>query len=242
MPTLILTPRFTEDSQMLWRSARQLGWDVERLKTWRLPTRLQSVADPVFYVEALFGPSLAQEIGLALLEPAEDWLICLPYSYRKRQISMMSMAQAKQITQPAFIKPPNDKSFPARVYTGAQLPENYDDELSVLVSEVVSWEKEFRCFILNRQIQTTSIYLRGQRTQRENSFYASPSELKAAEAMVNAVLMDSSVEIPQAAVVDVGVIKGRGWAVVEMNSAWGAGIYGCNPRRVLNVLRHATVS
>mgnify|MGYP001793288216 CR=1 FL=1 len=122
------------------------------------------------------------------------------------------------------------------------MPEDYDDNLSVLVSEVVSWEKELRCFILDRQIQTTSIYLRGKETQRAQGFYASPSELKAAEAMVNEILSDQSVEIPRAAVIDVGVIEDRGWAVVEMNSAWGAGIYGCHPHQVLNVLRYATVS
>jgi hypothetical protein len=37
------------------------------------------------------------------------------------------------------------------------------------------------------------------------------------------------------------VIAGRGWAVVEQNSAWGAGIYGCDPEKVLAVLRHAAV-
>ncbi|MBV6626222.1 MAG: ATP-grasp domain-containing protein [Rivularia sp. (in: Bacteria)] len=44
-----------------------------------------------------------------------------------------------------------------------------------------------------------------------------------------AILSDNRVEIPSATVIDVGVIKGRGWAVVEQNAAWGAGLYGCNP-------------
>jgi hypothetical protein len=30
MPTLILTPRFTDDAQALWRAAQRLGWNVER--------------------------------------------------------------------------------------------------------------------------------------------------------------------------------------------------------------------
>ena len=39
----------------------------------------------------------------------------------------------------------------------------------------------------------------------------------------------------------VGVIAGRGWAVIEQNSAWGSGIYGCDPEQVLQVLRFAAV-
>lgn len=46
-------------------------------------------------------------------------------------------------------------------------------------------------------------------------------------------------DLPRAAVIDVGVIAGRGWAVVEQNAAWGSGIYGCDPQQVLEVLRHA---
>lgn len=45
----------------------------------------------------------------------------------------------------------------------------------------------------------------------------------------------------RAIVVDVGEIFGRGWAVIEANAAWGSGIYGCDPGRVLDVIRHATL-
>jgi hypothetical protein len=33
MPTLILTPSFTEDSQALWRAAGRIGWDIQRLNS-----------------------------------------------------------------------------------------------------------------------------------------------------------------------------------------------------------------
>ncbi|MGB3650597.1 MAG: hypothetical protein WBA41_05220 [Rivularia sp. (in: cyanobacteria)] len=59
--------------------------------------------------------------------------------------------------------------------------------------------------------------------------------------LIQTILSDNKVEIPSATVIDVGVIKGRGWAVVEQNAAWGAGLYGCNPIQVLEVLRHTLV-
>ena len=40
---------------------------------------------------------------------------------------------------------------------------------------------------------------------------------------------------------DVGTIRGRGWAVVEPNECWGAGIYGGVPAKVLEVLLAAMV-
>jgi len=241
MPTLILTPRFTEDSQLLWRTAGKLGWDVERLTTWRVPEELKPVEEPVLYLEALFGPTLAEEFGLRLLEAPIDWLPRLPEEYRKRNVRLMTLGEARRLPEPAFMKPPNDKSFPASVYSGRELPVGYDEESPVLVAEIVQWEKEFRCFTLDRTLKTHSIYLRDGELQRDNDYSASQAELDEARLFINVVLADSRVELPRTAVLDVGVMKGRGWAVVEQNAAWGSGIYGCNPVAVLEVLRHAAV-
>jgi hypothetical protein len=109
----------------------------------------------------------------------------------------------------------------------------------VLVQEVVSWEKEFRCFVLDRQPRAISIYLRHGELQREQDFVARADELGEAEAMLREVCADPEVELPRAAVLDVGVIAGRGRAVVEQNTASGAGTHGYEPTAVLEVLRHA---
>ena len=55
------------------------------------------------------------------------------------------------------------------------------------------------------------------------------------------LLDDPRVDIPAALVLDAGVIRDVGPAVVEANTASGAGIYGCDPREVLEVLRAATI-
>ncbi len=241
MPTLILTPRFTEDAQSLWRAANELGWGVERLVNWRVPEELKAVREPVLYLESLFGPTLAEQFGLRLLEPTIDWLPELPDEYRKRSVSLTSLRNARLLPNPAFIKPPNDKSFPAQVYLGSELPTGYDEDSPVLISEVVSWKTEFRCFVLDRDLQTMSIYLRDGQLQREVGFAASESELAEAESFVKSVLADWRVPLARTAVIDIGVIAGRGWSVVEQNSAWGAGIYGCDPAKVLEVVRYAAV-
>jgi len=242
MPTLIFTPRYTEDSQALWKAAGALGWNVERLTTWRIPEHLRTVADPVLYGEALFGPTLAEQLGLTLLNPPEDWLVRLPFEFKQRTISLSTLGAQRQRADAAFIKPPNDKSFPAKVYRGSELPQEYPDDMPVLVSDVVQWEKEFRCFISNRSLRTYSIYSRFGELQHDCGFESSAEEARQVEVFVARLLADPRVDLPSATVVDVGCMGGSGhWACVEQNAAWGAGIYGCDPTAVLEVVRHAAV-
>lgn len=241
MLTLILTPRYTEDSQALWRAANRLGWRVQRLINWRLPDELKLVCEPVLYVEALMTEMIAEQLGLRLIDPPNDWLPNLPEEYRKRWVYLSTLGEARCMEKAAFIKPPNDKSFPARVYQSEELPSDYPDEIPVLIAEIVEWEKEFRCFILNRSLKTFSIYLRDGELQRQNDFAHTEEEECEVREFIEILLSDERVEILEATVIDVGVIKGRGWAVVEQNAAWGAGLYGCDPIEVLEVLRYAVV-
>jgi hypothetical protein len=242
MPTLILTPRYTEDAQALWRSAIAKGWQVERLKNWRVSAELLSVEEPVLYLEALMAPTVAVQFGLELLEPAADWLPNLAQKYRQRSIYLTNLGAARQLTHPAFIKPPNDKSFPAKVYAPGELSSiDYPDDTEVLVAEIVTWEREYRCYILDRQLQTFSIYLRHGKLQRDADFASSPAEEREVRDFISTILADAQIELPRATVIDIGVIEGSGWAIVEQNSAWGAGMYGCAPDVVLDVLRYAAV-
>lgn len=240
MSTLILTPRQTEDSRQLWRAAIEKGWRVERIADWRVTDSLRQCEEPVLYVEALMTPLVAEAFGVILREPPEDWLVSLPQEYRLRRIARMTMGEARRLTESSFIKPPNDKTFPARVYGPSQLPTEFDDAMTVLVAEPVKWEIEFRCFVLDRTLRTFSIYLRHGVLQRDAGFASSDDEDEQMREFVSRVLADDRVELPRAIVMDVGVISDRGWAVVEINAAWGSGLYGCDPREVLDVIKVAT--
>jgi hypothetical protein len=236
-PTLVLTSRYTDDAQRLWLAAIRKGWVVERLQGWRVPDHLRTAARPVLYLEALMAPRIAAELGLTLLDPAEDWLPRLPEEYRRRSIRLTTLEEARTCAEPRFIKPPNDKSFPARVYRGADLPAGYADETPVLIADVVNWESEFRCFILDRHLRTSSLYSRHGELADDGD--VSAAETAGLSAFLDTFLNDPRVEVPRAAAVDVGIIEGKGWAVVECNAAWGAGLYGCDPAEVLEVLLHA---
>ena len=49
MPTLILSPRYSDDSIKLRRAAVALGWDVMRLASWRCPEDFEP-EEPVLFV------------------------------------------------------------------------------------------------------------------------------------------------------------------------------------------------
>lgn len=244
MPTLILPPRYTEDANAIRKAAIDADWEVERLVGWRAPEWLRD-ADPVLYGEPLFAAVVADSLELALIEPPFHWLTTVPSEWLRRDVRFITLAEARKEGH-AFIKPADDKCFTARVYdSGSELPDSgvLPDATPVLVSEPVAWSVEFRCFVLERELVTLSPYLRDGELCRadDGSWPATDAEVHEAKAFLGAVLADNRVSLPPAVVVDVGMITGRGWAVVEANAAWGSGIYGCDPSGILEVLRRASV-
>src|SRR4051812_23497717 len=148
--TLILSPRFTADSTALRNAALEIGWEVERLRTWRPPDELVG-RDVVPYGEPLFAAVVADALQLTLIEPRLSWVAELPFDLRRREIQFTDLASARALDRPAFIKPADDKCFQARLYAmGSELPEveSLGANSPVLVSEPVGWESEFRCFVL----------------------------------------------------------------------------------------------
>lgn len=242
-PTLILPPRFSPDSNALWRAALALGWPIERLQGWTVPQELRGL-QVVIYGESLWANHIAEQLGVHLFQPPLDFLARLPQEQVGRKIEFGTLAAARQKTFPLFVKPAGDKAFEARVYgSPSELPASdfWPEELPVLTSEVVQWEVEYRCFVLDGKVETGSSYWRGETsTQDETGAYVSPpDELKAAILFANRVCKSKKRKWHYAGgVLDVGIIENRGWAVVEANPAFGAGIYGCDPEKVLKVVAH----
>jgi ATP-grasp domain, R2K clade family 2 len=237
MPTLVLSPRHSPDSIAVGRAAREAGWDVARQSSWRVEP--PSDSEPVVYGEPLFCAAAAEALGLRLLEPRLDWLARLPERFRRRDVRAATLGDAR-LGGRAFVKPADDKAFRAGVWDAAELPAALDESTPVLIAEVVDFVREFRCFVLDRRVTTLSIYARGGTLAAGDGDYpATADELSAARALTEELLAE--IAAPPAVVIDVGEIAGRGWAVVEANPCFGAGIYGCDPAAVLPVLARASV-
>lgn len=237
IPTLILTPRYTPDAQLLWGAAHALGWGVHRLRSWRVSDDpdVGRYVVPVLYVEALMAQTIGEELGVRLEEPPDDFLPNLPEKYRRRFVGLTTLkaARSDQDARQWFYKPPNDKSFKAGVYSPAELPTYLDDDMPVLMAEPVEWTVEVRCFVLNKRVYTASSYLRNGKLDMTLEGDVLYTAMGFAQTALN------DVDVPDPIVLDVGYIKERGWAVVEVNAVWGSGIYNCDPKQVLEVLRRS---
>jgi hypothetical protein len=244
-PTLILSPRYTPDSAALWKAALELGWSVERLSSYRVPEYLHD-ADALIYGEGLFASIVAESLSIALLEPPVDWLTRLPYHYLQRAVRYTTLSEIRATLQsPLFVKPGDGgKGFDAKVYAHAdELPSQdaWEDATPVIVSEPVIWETEYRCFLSGREGATLSVYTRAGEFMEDAAWSAPPDEMADARAFCAAFAHDDSIALPPGMVLDVGKIAGKGWAVIEANPAYAAGIYGCDPIAVLKALEQIFV-
>lgn len=243
MTTLLLSPRYTEDSIAVRAAALRIGWKVRRLPTWRPSEDLVAI-DAVPYGEPLFVASVCQFLGLAPLEPRFDWLAGLDRRFTKREITFSTLGVARTLTGSLFIKPADDKCFKAKVYDKPEELPGADlvpESTPVLVSTPVEWQLEFRAFVSEGRIRTMSPYLRAGSLAKtdDGDWAATEDEWNAARLFLSTVLADDRIDLPPGAVVDVGLIKDLGWAVVEANPGWGSGIYGCDPAEVCLVARTA---
>ncbi|MBC7804873.1 MAG: ATP-grasp domain-containing protein [Akkermansiaceae bacterium] len=243
MPTLLLPPRMNEDTRRLNSAAWvREGWAVVHAQSWRLPPDIRYRPPIVVYGDPLFVDLAASALHLAMLEPPTDWLPNLPFDLRKRNIVLTTLAGARTVSEPTFIKPAEDKSFPAGVYADSvallAVTPGLPDDWPVLLSEPVTWEVEYRVFALDGKPMTISPYFRDGKLVYEQlrGWLAPPEEQAEALAFATGVLNDTSTTLPSGAVLDVGIIAGRGFAVVEANPAWASGLYGCDPADALAVV------
>jgi hypothetical protein len=245
MPTLILSSSYNTESKILRKAAQALNWGTFRFQGENIPADYEHRnGQHAIYCTVPKAFNVASRLESILLGCSSDWLTNLPDKFSKRRIELLELKEAGSLKEPCFIKPALGKSFDAGIRTGEALmsqASRLPPALLIHATEVVEWEAEYRCFAMNNKVMTLSPYRRGGTTF---SSYASPirgphGELDAAAEFADSVL--SSVPCPRAFVLDVGIIKGRGWAVVEPNECWGAGIYGCTPAKILEVLLAATV-
>src|SRR5271165_162892 len=165
---------------------------------------------------------LQQKLGLSLCSPEHELLLRVPSDYLKRQITHRVLGECSAITFPAFVKPVVPKQFRGAVYqSSAELVAECRGLLpdtEIFVSEPVAFSAEARTFMRDGHVLDAAVY-EGQ------------GEASGAETFVTA--LTHSMSLPRSVVVDVGFINSGGWAVIEFNAAWGAGLNGCDPEKVL---------
>lgn len=241
---LFLSPRKNESSIAVERAAEAAGWQVYRLANWRVPdTFVDSKSGITAYGEPLFVAAIADALNLVLIEPTLSWLANLPAHYVQRKIELTTLGEARRHSGRIFAKPADDKCFAARVYESGAFIEASSllpPASPVILSDVVDWEFEYRYFVLNREVVCWSVYAWNGEVINETYVEAGHTTEERSH-FIEELLADCAVPLPPAVVVDIGLIRNSGWAVVEANPAFGAGIYKCAPTSVLPVLARSLV-
>jgi hypothetical protein len=196
------------------------GGTVHRLIKFWEPPALDPATVRVYGADS-FCLVLQQKLGFGLCSPADDLILRVPPEFLQRKLSRQTLAEALQ-SLPAFVKPITPKQFRGAVYhVAAELAAECRGlplATSVLVSEPVNLTTEVRSFVLDDHVLDAAAY-------------AGDANGTEATAFIDQLVR--TITLPASVVVDVGLIAGRGWVVVEFNAAWGAGLNGCDASKVL---------
>ncbi len=256
MPTLVVasrsfvcpvggsTPATFAYEQRLIAAAEGAGWtvlagDVDPLTA--------DVPEPAVYVTTDRAVATAEALDLALLEPPFDLLARVPERFVRRRVEAATFDDLDRLQGRTFVKPadPLDKWFDTGVYSDARdirTRGRSRPDAPVLLSEPVEWSVELRYFVLDGKPVAGSPYLSYGRPAwrwHANQPSAVPS---AGLAVVEGACAAMAGALPPAFVLDVGRIDDRGWAVVEFNPVWSAGLLNADPRAILPALLRATRS
>jgi hypothetical protein len=242
---LVLPPRPDSTAHLLATAAGQRGVAVAQLTGASVPDHLRNTGRAHFYGGPILAGQVAADLGIAPIEPADDWLTRLPYAYTRRDITLTTLGEARWSRTPVFVKPPRDKTLPAGVYAdGGRLPgaDRYPSDMPVLVSDVVTFVVEYRLFVLDGTVHTASRYAVHGRL--DPAPLEESTDRDAVRAFADDFLDACAGDLPSAVVVDIGLTSDpdRGdehWAVVEANMGWFSSSYAADPDRVLDVVMRA---
>ncbi|MFJ9577909.1 ATP-grasp domain-containing protein [Streptomyces sp. NPDC101191] len=227
---LLISAQRTSTALLLAEAAARRGLAARVLDG--PPDRVVRPGEAVhWYGGPLLADRVAEPLGLGLLEPPDAWLAELPEEFTGRRVTLTPLAAARRdLAEPAFVKPPGDKSFPPAVYAeGAALPDGLPADTPVLVSGPVTFAAEYRLFVLDGRVRTGSRYVSYGRLD--------PGPLsEEARRFGERLLAAVGGSLPSGVVVDVGRTDRGGWAVVEANMAWFAHAYAADPAAVLDVV------
>ena len=240
----VLTP-YDATLQALGAAAKRGGLDVRPLSPDPDDALSLTEKDGVaWYVPGGFAAALmARGTRLRLFGPTPEWFAGLPVGLTGRRLHLTDGSGAMALLEagPRMVKLADGKrrGFSATWMASA------DDLRHMLATAALSldvellvgdaWlelDSEYRVFASGREVLTCSPYLvQGEGWSRDLSLHRASFHKEAASFVADALTeLDT---VPPCVVLDVGRAADGGYALIEANSPWSSGIYGCDPDAVL---------
>lgn len=206
------------------------GGEVLRLGKFWEPPSFASEKSIKVYGNSMFCLILAEKLNLKLVSPDNYILSKVDYKWIKRKIDICELKDAVNVDYPIFIKSLVPKIFSAKVYSSyEELKEEcrqLDGNTPIIISEIIRITAEVRSFILNGKLMASSLYEGNIDVNEANNF-------------IQEFLRENKDLFPSTFVLDVGYTPDKGWSIIETNSTWGAGLNGCDAKKVVDCIASA---
>ena len=226
--TLLIPDKADTERDAIAREWESRGGTVLKLGRFWSPPDVDR-ARVRLYGNDTFCLVLAQKLGLTLVSPPDDLLLTVDASLLKREVRGATLEQVASEAFPRFIKPLVPKVFRAAVWPGpealAEECRGLAPDTPVLSSDVVSLRAEARAWVLDVRVRTCAVY-------------EGDGSVTEAEAFLATVAREAA--LPRTCVLDAALVEGQGWALLESNAAWGAGLNGCDAAKAVHCIAEAT--
>lgn len=188
-----------------------------------------------------------------LASPDHRFLDRVPQKFTRRLVVTRTVADWRNAVDPGegFVKVPLMKQalFPAQIYASmadalAVIDDHYQatsndlvEQMLIQHSTVISFVREYRCFVADRKVTATSFYLEVERgadgtvtseTTWQSDNHDAGDALAEDAAVFAATVIHEMEHLPAGFTLDVGQLPDGTWAVVEANAAWSSNPYNAD--------------
>lgn len=232
-PLLLLHHRADCNTNDIWRAAIRAGWSTERVDMSGRIDIPPGTPKVRYYGNTLHAAMIEDKLPLRFLHL--DLTVLAKTPLTKRRVQLMRAEELGDLTEPSFIKPAQNKWFPAKIYEVGDSPKRSQGGAGlasdwIYVQEPVDMINEVRCFCLDGKIHTASYYRIGHEY----------CPLGIDEVDRPKVLDDMVAELapfyPRGVVLDFAYTSRAEWTYLEPNEAFASGLYGASPEKCLEVI------
>lgn len=230
---LLLHLRADPNTSDIWRSAIRNGWTTERVDMTGRISIPPGTPKVRYYGNTLHGEIIQGHLPLRFLDLDLEALAKTPLT--KRSVQLMRAGELGDITKASFIKPAQQKWFPAKVYQPGESPKRSQGGAGlpsdlIYVQEPIDMFNEVRCFCLDGKILTASYYRVG------HEYCPLGIDDVDRPKILDEMVTELAPLYPRGVVLDFAYTSTHEWCFLEPNEAWASGLYGCDPDKCLEAI------
>jgi len=232
--TLLISEKTDSEFEQVFATWTKKGGKIKRLgKYWIKDDELANEKISI-YGNQTFAFVLAQIYHVELLSPDDKLIARLEHKWTKRNVVLKQIGQLVENDFPIFIKPVIPKIFTAGIFNAMSdltaVITGLPDAEEILISSIVTdIQAEARSFVKDGVV-------------KDIAFYEGAADLESGRNFVVKFMAENKNELPNVVVVDIAFSENTGWFILEFNACWGAGLNGCEAKKVIDCIVGATIN